>query len=146
MASTVDVNILRTLAKRTYEIVTASGSEEEATLVDMKDFNSALFGLLFVSGTGVTQFNVVAASNAAGTTDLTVIKAGTGDLDTAGDYRFVEITDAEVKQVQEDNSITNDLRYVGVQLTATASDVVIVDNELGRAHFEKDQLTVDAVA
>lgn len=97
--------------------------------VDMRDYSwfavAAMSSTL--TGNGITKLELVAAENAALSTNLTVIKdSGTVAADAVGDWVFVECNAAEVAQEGEDGSVAA-LRYVGGRITCqNAADEAVV--------------------
>ena len=96
--------------------------------IDMRDFSDFSVSVMttILGGNGVTKVEIVAADNAALSTNLVVIKdSGTVAADALGDWVIETCTAAEVQQEGADNS-TNP-RYVGGRITCeNAGDEAVV--------------------
>ena len=80
--------------------------------------------------TGLAKLEIVASEDAAGQTNLTVVKStGTIEATAAGDHLALECTAEEVAQLSGENG--THLRYVGARLTLIHAEDVVAISALG---------------
>jgi len=110
---------------------------------DMKDFNrfSVTCVTTVLGGNGPTLLEIVAADNAAMTTNLTQIKtSGTIAADAFGDWAYLECSAEEIAQESADAGAT--LRYVSARITChNAGDEALVTFISSEPRFPRDGLT-----
>lgn len=101
-----------------------------------------------LTGNGITKLEIVAASDSALSTDVTVIKdSGTVAADAVGDYVFEECTAEELAQLSSAGSIDPPLRYVAPRLTVqNSADEAVVTTILYKPKFATSGLTADTIA
>ncbi len=119
MASTITTNTLRVnVALRTYLDNPANATvARNIAWVDMRDFARFMATVLFISGTGVLTFRVLASASADGSSPVEVKVHSTPTVaDAAGDQLVLECS------VDELNSLGTDLRYVSVELDCDHAD------------------------
>lgn len=119
-----------------------------STLLDLRDFDSfaALAMLAAKTGAGITKLEIVAAEDAAGNSNLTVIKdSGTVAADALGDYVVQECTAEEIAQIGRASGYA--LRYVAARVTlANAADVAAVTVIRGDAKVRCKDLTANYIS
>jgi ABC-type branched-subunit amino acid transport system substrate-binding protein len=114
-------------------------------LVSIANFRRFAAGILRAVGTGTTtEFALIAADDAAGATNPTVIigpAPASNKPAAANDMRWLE---CDVEQVRE---VSATAKYVGVRMTqGTSGDTWAVYFERNRPMFPKTGLTADYVA
>ena len=97
-------------------------------VVDMRDYTHFAVGAMatVLGGANMTKLEIVASDDAAGATNLTVIKdSGTLAADAQGDWAWLECTAKEIRQESEEGGYA--LRYVAARITmADAGDEAAV--------------------
>ena len=132
-------NVLKTMAKRTSEVLTLSG-DTDSSAIDMKDYHRLLVSIVGATITGdITKFNLLAYSDSGLTTGETTIATGASFPTADGDYAFLEIDASEL------SSVGTDLRYVKAVVAGTDTDKVVLNVEQGSPAFCEDGLTADSI-
>ena len=115
--------------------------------IDMKDYGVFVCAAMSstLNGNGINKLEIVAADDAALSTNLVVIKdSGAVVADAVGDWVVEVCTAEEIAQESADNG-SSTLRYVGGRITcADAADEAVVTYIASKPRFPRDGLTADA--
>lgn len=110
------------------------------TWYDFSPYYGVAVEAMLVSGTSITDFQILAASDSSGTNPTTIVDSGTVAATTVGDYVFVEALQQQVAEFKI--STGNNLRYIGFQATVgNSSDVLAVCFTFWKPRFPVDGLT-----
>ena len=131
------------VAQRTYLHDPADATvATEIAWVDMSLFGHFLANLMFVSGTGVLTFRILASAVAAGTSSVEVKAHATPTTaDAAGDMLVLECSSEELA------ALGTDLRYVSVEMDCDVNtDICAVTYTRMAPKFAYLNLTADVIA
>ena len=127
----------------------SSAAVVTASAVDMRDYEGIVLICMTsaLTGSGMTLLEIVAADNAALTTNVVQVKtSGTVACDAVGDYTVLEASVDEMRHLSDAGGYTS--RYMGARLTNdnAGDECVLTVIAYGPKHGPTLNLTAETIA